>query len=137
MRADWCVVLDVLSSSCALVSPKGGVCEKGVMGGGLLVCHYRAECMTMDAGLNRLAEEIELDEAQRARVMDFTDSMPLPVVLAAFRAAADAILRGIWILILCIVRLHVPVDVQFMFSNCCAAHNATAGAAAEWGNTRP
>ncbi|KAG8342211.1 hypothetical protein TRVL_06957 [Trypanosoma vivax] len=58
--------------------------------------------------------------------------------LSAGRAVVeDAILRRIWDLILCIVRLRATVNFQFVFSHCGVPRNEAADKAAEQGNAKP
>ncbi|CCD20332.1 retrotransposon hot spot protein (RHS), putative [Trypanosoma vivax Y486] len=136
--ADGSVVLDVSSGAGTLVYPKDGRREKVVLGAGSLACSYRAECVAMEAGLKRLVDVIELSKTHRTRVVAFTDSLSLLMVLSAGPAVVeDAMLRRIWDLILHIVRPRVSVNFQFVFSHFGAPRNDAADKAAEQGNVKP
>ncbi|KAH8606834.1 putative RNase H [Trypanosoma vivax] len=135
---DGSVVLDVSSGAGALVYPKEGRREKVVLFAGSLACSYRAECVAMEAVLKRLADAIELSKTHRTRVVAFTDSLSLLMALnAGPEAVEDAMLRRIWDLTLCIVRLRVSVNFQFVFSHCGVPRNEAAHKAAEQGNAKP
>ncbi|KAG8341734.1 hypothetical protein TRVL_07437 [Trypanosoma vivax] len=135
---DRALLPDVSSGAGALVYPKDGRREKVVLGAGSLTCSYRAECAAIEAGLKRLVDAIELSKKHRTRVVAFTDSLSLLMVLNTGPAAVeDAILRRIWDLILRIVRLRVSVNFQFVLSRCGVPRNEAADKAAEQGNAKP
>ncbi|KAH8606858.1 hypothetical protein ERJ75_001470800 [Trypanosoma vivax] len=132
------VVLDVSSGAGALVYPKEGRREKVVLGAGSLACSYRAECVAMETRLKRLADAIERSKTHRTQAVAFTDSLSLLMALGAGPAVVEyAMLRRIWDLTLCIVRLRVSVNFQFMFSHCGVPRNEAADKAAEQGNAKP
>ncbi|KAG8344806.1 reverse transcriptase (RNA-dependent DNA polymerase) [Trypanosoma vivax] len=136
--ADGSVVLSVSSGAGALVYPKDGRREVAVLGAGSLACSHRAECVAMEAGLNRLVEVIELSKTPRTRVPAFTDSLSLSMALSAGHEVVDgAMLRRIWDLSLHIVRLRASVNFQFVFAHCGVPRNEAAYKAAERGNTKP
>ncbi|KAH8616267.1 hypothetical protein ERJ75_000491500 [Trypanosoma vivax] len=92
----------------------------------------------MELGLPSVEGVIELSNTRRKRVVAFTDSLSLLMQLNAGPAAVeDAILKGIWNLILRIVRVRVSVNGQFVFSHCGVPRNQTADKAAEQGNAKP
>ncbi|KAH8607727.1 putative Reverse transcriptase (RNA dependent DNA polymerase) [Trypanosoma vivax] len=138
MWTDGSVVLDVSSGAGALVYPKVGQREKVVLGAGSLACSYRAECVAMETGLKRLVDVMELSKTHRTRVVAFTYSLSLLMPLSTGPAAVeDAILRRTWDLILHIVRLHVSVNFQFVFSRFGVPRNEAADKAVEQGNVKP
>ncbi|KAG8340266.1 hypothetical protein TRVL_08906 [Trypanosoma vivax] len=135
---DGSVVLDVLSGAGALAYPKDGRREKVVLGAGSLACSYRAECVAMEAGLNRLVDVIGLSKTHRTRVAAFKVSLSLPMALGAGpEAVEDAIMKRIWDLILGIVRLRLSVNFQFVFLHFGVPRNEAADKAAEQGNAKP
>ncbi|KAH8616321.1 hypothetical protein ERJ75_000497900 [Trypanosoma vivax] len=132
------VVPDVSSGAGAPVCTKDGRGEKVVLGAGSLACSYRAECVAMEAGLKRLVDVIVLSKTHRTRVVAFTDSLSLLMALNTGPAVVeDAILKGIWNLILRIVRVRVSVNFQFVFSHCGVPRSDAADKAAEQGNAKP
>ncbi|KAH8607055.1 hypothetical protein ERJ75_001472800 [Trypanosoma vivax] len=135
---DGSVVLGVSSGAGALVCPKDGRREKVVLGAGSLACSYRAECAAMEAGLQRLADVMELSKTHRTRVVAFTALLLLLMALNTGPAAVeDAILRRIWDLILHIVRLRVSVNFLFVLSHYGVPRNEATDKAAEQGNAKP
>ncbi|SCU72738.1 RNase H, putative [Trypanosoma equiperdum] len=129
---DGSVVLDVSSVAGALVYPKERKREKVVLGAGSPACSYRAECVSMEAGLKRNADFMELSKTHRTRVLPFKDLISLLMALIIGPVVVeDAILRRIWDLILRIVRLRVSVNFQFVFSHCRLPHNEATERAAE------
>ncbi|KAG8344621.1 hypothetical protein TRVL_04559 [Trypanosoma vivax] len=89
-----------------------------VLGAGSLSCSYRAECVAMEAGLERLVDANSLTRHAGTRVVEFTDSLSLLMALDAVPAGVeDAILRRICDLILHIARLRLSLNFQFVFSH--------------------
>ncbi|KAH8616302.1 hypothetical protein ERJ75_000494700 [Trypanosoma vivax] len=136
VRTSGSVVPDVSSGAGPLVSPKNSRREKKLaVGHGSLACSYRAECVAMAAALKRLVEVIVLSKTNRTRVVAFTDSSSVLMALSTGPAAVeDAILKGIWDLILHIVRLRVSDNFQSVFSHCGVKRSDATDEAAEQEN---
>ncbi|SCU67581.1 uncharacterized protein TEOVI_000564500 [Trypanosoma equiperdum] len=96
VRKDGSVVLDVSSGEGALAYTKEGRREKVVLGAGSPACSYRAECVSMEAKLKRLPDFMELSKTHRTRVVVFTDSLSLLMVLSTGPAVVgNSIMRRI------------------------------------------
>ncbi|KAH8618556.1 hypothetical protein ERJ75_000264200 [Trypanosoma vivax] len=88
--------------------------------------------------MRRLVGAIGLSKTNRARAVAFTDSLSLLMALNAAPAGVEgAELRRIWDFILRIVRLHVSVNFQFVFSHFGVSRDDAQEKAAEQGNERP
>ncbi|RHW73180.1 reverse transcriptase [Trypanosoma brucei equiperdum] len=93
-------------------------------GAGELSCSYRAECVALKIGLQRLLKWLPAYRSTPSRLSIFSDSLSMLTALQTGPlAVTDPILRRLWRLLLQVQRRKVRIRLQFVFGHCGVKRN--------------